>query len=79
MRVFFANSYSILESEDGVTIAFGFTLPGEKPAIQAIVMSQSGFKTLTLECIEELKKLEEHGKITEWKRPETEPSSVIIT
>ena len=79
MRVFFANSYSILESEDGVTIAFGFTLPGEKPAVQAIVMTQAGFKTLTLECIEELKKLEEHGKIAEWNIPKSESSSVLIS
>ena len=80
MRVFFANSYTILESEDGVTIAFGFTIPGEKPTIQAVVMSLSGFKTLTLECVEELKKLvDEQGEIKEWKKPEHEPSSIIIT
>ena len=79
MRVFFANSYSILESEDGVTIAFGFTLPGERPAVHAIVMSFGGFKTLTLECVEELKKLvDERGEIREWKRPEPDLPSIVI-
>ena len=79
MRVFFANSYTIFEAEDGVTIAFGFTLPGENPEIQAVVMSLSGFKTLMLECVEELKKLvDERGEIREWKRPESDLPSIVI-
>ena len=78
MKVFFANSYQILESDDGVTMVFGFTLPNEKPCIQSVVMSFAGFKTLTNECVDAMKKIEkEHGEIKEWKRVDFESTSSI--
>ena len=79
MEVFYTNSFNFSQAEDSVAISFGFTLPGEHAEIRTVVMSFSGFKTLTQECIETLKKLEEENDITEWKKQVPEPPSIAIT
>ena len=81
MEVFYTNSFNISQAEDSVAISFGFTLPGEHTEIRTVVMSFSGFKTLTQECIETLKKLEEEKQIdtSEWKKQAPEPPNIAIT
>ena len=78
MEVFYTNSFNISQAEDSVAISFGFTLPGEHTEIRTVVMSFSGFKTLTQECIETLKKLEEETAITEWKKQAPETPNLLI-
>lgn len=73
MRVFYANSFTITNSDENLCITFEFHTEGRADSL-SVVLSPQGAKTLAEGLAKHIAEFEaEQGKIKTWNQRETPP------